>query len=108
MNGGGGNDRLRVDDSHGAFTKFEKTTFNGGVGNDTLLGGRYAETLNGSGGNDTFTWSSGGADRIGGGTGLDAVTVSRTGGPDSTTVSPGSVPGTSRSAAARTSSAWRP
>src|SRR3954470_5509249 len=36
VNAGKGNDRIRVDDSRGAFTTAEKTTLNGGAGNDHL------------------------------------------------------------------------
>jgi Ca2+-binding RTX toxin-like protein len=92
VNGGGGNDRLRIDESNGAFTKAEKTTFNGGAGNDRLTGGRYAETLTGGSGNDVAN-GSGGADRVRGNSGLDTVTVDRSSGANTTTVAPGSVPG---------------
>jgi Ca2+-binding RTX toxin-like protein len=112
VNGAGGNDRLRVDESRGAFTNKEKTTLNGGSGADQLIGGRFAETLNGNDGNDTvdgnagndkvalgagddsLTWNAGdGADRVGGSTGLDAVSVSGTSGADAFSVAPGTVPG---------------
>src|SRR4249920_3164395 len=53
VNGGSGNDRLRIDEGNGAFTDTEKTTLNGASGLDTLIGGRFAETLNAGGGNDT-------------------------------------------------------
>ena len=112
VNGGGGNDRLRVNEAGGAFTNTEKTTFNGGPGADQLIGGRYGETLNGGDGNDTvdgnagndkialgagddaLTWNAGdGADQVGGSTGLDTVTVNGTSGANSFTVTPGAVPG---------------
>jgi Ca2+-binding RTX toxin-like protein len=112
VNGAGGNDRLRIDESSGAFTNKEKTTLNGGPGADLLIGGRFAETLNGNDGNDvadgnagndkvalgagddSLTWNAGdGADKVGGSTGLDAVTVSGTSGVDSFSVAPGTVPG---------------
>ena len=112
VNGGGGNDRLRVNEAGGAFTNTEKTTFNGGPGADQLIGGRYGETLNGDDGNDTvdgnagndkialgtgndaLTWNAGdGADQVGGSTGLDTVTVNGTSGSNSFSVTPGAVPG---------------
>ena len=112
VNGGGGNDRLRVNEAGGAFTKTERTTFNGGTGADQLIGGRFGETLNGGDGNDTvdgnaggdkvalgagndaLTWNAGdGADQVGGSTGLDVVTINGTSGTDSFTVAPGAVPG---------------
>ena len=112
VNGGGGNDRLRVNEAGGAFTNTEKTTFNGGPGADQLIGGRYGEALNGNDGNDTvdgnagndkvalgtgadaLTWNAGdGADQVGGSTGLDTVTVNGTSGSNSFTVTPGAVPG---------------
>ncbi len=52
VNGGNGNDRLRIDEARGRFTNAERTTLNGGAGNDTLLGGSFAEVLNGGAGND--------------------------------------------------------
>lgn len=112
VNGGGGNDRLRINEAGGAFTNTEKTTFNGGPGADQLIGGRFGETLNGNDGNDTadgnagndkvalgagddaLTWNAGdGADQVGGSTGLDVVTLSGTSGTDSFSVAPGAVPG---------------
>lgn len=59
VKGAGGNDRLRVDESHGAFTNKEKTTFVGGSGADRLIGGRFAETLEGGDGNDTVDGNAG-------------------------------------------------
>jgi Ca2+-binding RTX toxin-like protein len=53
VKGGRGNDRLRIDESKGAFTNTERTTLNGGPGADTLIGGRFGETLNGFIGADT-------------------------------------------------------
>ena len=59
MKGGRGNDRLRIDESKGAFTNTERTTLNGGPGADRLIGGRFAETLNGFTGIDTVEGNAG-------------------------------------------------
>jgi Ca2+-binding RTX toxin-like protein len=59
VKGGLGNDRLRIDESRGAFTNAERTTLNGGPGADTLIGGRFAETLNGFTGIDTVEGNAG-------------------------------------------------
>ncbi len=112
VNGGGGNDRLRIDERNGAFTNAEKTTLNGGSGLDRLIGGRFPETLSGGSGADTvdanagsdravlgadddvLTWNAGdGADRVDGGAGLDTATVNGTSGDDMINVAPGAVPG---------------
>jgi len=70
VSGGRGNDRLRIDESRGAFTNTERTALNGGPGADTLIGGRFAETLNGGTGNDTVE-ANPGADRVALGAGAD-------------------------------------
>jgi Ca2+-binding RTX toxin-like protein len=70
VKGGLGNDRLRIDESRGAFTNAERTTLNGGPGNDTLIGGRFAETLNGFTGIDTAEGNAG-ADTVVLGSGAD-------------------------------------
>ena len=70
VKGGGGNDRLRIDESRGAFTSAERTTLAGGPGNDTLIGGRFAETLNGFTGIDTAEGNAG-ADTVVLGSGAD-------------------------------------
>ena len=59
VSGGLGNDRLRIDESRGAFTNTERTTLNGGPGTDMLIGGRFGETLNGGTGNDTAEGNAG-------------------------------------------------
>lgn len=72
VNAGPGNDRLRINESNGAFTNTERTTLNGGSGIDRLLGGRYAETLIGGPGNDTVDGNAG-ADSVVAGAGTDVV-----------------------------------
>jgi Ca2+-binding RTX toxin-like protein len=88
----GGDDRVRIDDTNGAFTNAIPTTIDGGTGNDTIAGGAGAETLNGGPGNDTidgnggndvsdlgagadsFVWDPGdGSDRIEGNDGTDTM-----------------------------------
>ena len=56
-----GDDRVRIDDTNGAFTNAIPTTIAGGDGDDTLDGGSGAETLLGGDGNDTID-GNGGAD----------------------------------------------
>jgi Ca2+-binding RTX toxin-like protein len=72
VKGGGGNDRLRIDESRGAFTSTERTTLSGGPGNDRLIGGRFAETLNGFTGIDTAEGNAG-ADTVSLGSGADVA-----------------------------------
>ena len=66
----GGDDRIRIDDSNGAFTNSIPTTIDGGDGNDTIAGGAGAETLLGGDGNDTID-GNGGADEAFLGAGKD-------------------------------------
>jgi Ca2+-binding RTX toxin-like protein len=87
-----GNDRVRIDDSNGAFTDTIPTTIDGGGGNDTIAGGKGNELLlgddgtdsiDGNGGNDlallgagddTFVWDPGdGSDTIEGQDGIDRM-----------------------------------
>jgi Ca2+-binding RTX toxin-like protein len=88
----GGNDRVRIDDSNGAFTNSIPTRIDGGPGDDTIAGGVGAEQLVGGPGNDTidgnggsdvsdlgpgddsFVWDPGdGSDSIEGGPGADTM-----------------------------------
>jgi hypothetical protein len=55
----GGDDRVRIDDSNGAFTNATPTKIDGGPGNDTIAGGAGPETLNGGPGNDTIDGNAG-------------------------------------------------
>jgi hypothetical protein len=87
-----GNDRVRIDDTNGAFTNAIPTRIDGGPGNDTIAGGAGAEMLNGGPGNDridgnggndvsdlgagddTFVWDPGdGSDTIEGNDGTDTM-----------------------------------
>ena len=92
VNAGGGNDLVRIDESHGQFTTTTPTRIDGGAGDDTIIGGSGAETLIGGPGNDTinggpgadhvqlgagddrFVWDPGdGSDVVDGGDGHDAM-----------------------------------
>src|SRR3954470_15184964 len=59
VKGRGGNDRVRIDDSNGAFNNAIPTRIDGGPGNDTIAGGAGPETLNGGPGNDTIDGNGG-------------------------------------------------
>jgi Ca2+-binding RTX toxin-like protein len=52
VEGGAGDDVLRIDHSNGVFTDTEATTLSGGDGNDTLTGDVGSERLDGGAGND--------------------------------------------------------
>jgi Ca2+-binding RTX toxin-like protein len=93
LDGGSGDDVIRIDESGGIFTAAIPTTFEGGSGNDTMLGGSGAETYRGGSGNDfadgnrgndvadamgsgndTFQWDPGdGNDTIEGDSGTDTM-----------------------------------
>jgi Ca2+-binding RTX toxin-like protein len=92
VEGGAGNDTLRIDHSNGVFTDTDATTLSGGDGNDTLIGdvgnerldggagddvligGQGSDVLIGGDGADTFQWNPGDAsDLIEGGTGADRL-----------------------------------
>jgi len=89
MNGGAGDDILKLDETNGPMPRGE---FDGGEGNDTLIGGSQADTLIGGPGNDRaiggpgddtvslgdgsdqFTWNPGdGSDHVDGGAGGDTL-----------------------------------
>ena len=72
VDGGGGDDTLRIDRSNGVFTDTESTTLLGGDGNDTLIGDVGAETLDGGAGDDVIDGNQG-ADTLIGGTGNDTI-----------------------------------
>jgi Ca2+-binding RTX toxin-like protein len=72
VNGAGGNDLIRIDESHGAFTTTTPTQIDGGAGDDTIIGGSGAETLIGGTGSDTIDGGPG-ADHIQLGAGDDRV-----------------------------------
>ncbi len=55
---GGGNDRVRIDQSNGTFTD-ESVLIDGGAGNDTLLGGSGAEVFVGGAGDDVIDGNQG-------------------------------------------------
>jgi Ca2+-binding RTX toxin-like protein len=92
VDGGSGDDLVRIDEANGAFANRIPVTISGGDGNDTLIGGSGAELLlggpgndsiDGNGGNDvadlgsgddTFAWDPGdGSDTIEGQGGNDAM-----------------------------------
>jgi hypothetical protein len=54
LDGGGGNDTLRIDESNGVFTDTQPATLLGGAGNDTLVAGSAGETFDGGTGTDTL------------------------------------------------------
>jgi Ca2+-binding RTX toxin-like protein len=54
VEGGDGDDLVRIDEANGAFTNSIPTKLRGQQGDDTLLGGSGAETLRGGRGNDTI------------------------------------------------------
>ena len=62
VNGGAGDDVVRIDESNGAVNADIPTTLRGGDGKDTLAGGSGAETLRGGDGNDSLDGNRG-ADR---------------------------------------------
>lgn len=78
LSGGGGNDQLSVDESHGALPQ---ASLAGDAGNDTLTGGSGADVVNGGPGADTLFGKAGndtllggeGDDTLAGGDGDDQV-----------------------------------
>jgi len=59
VNAGDGDDRVRMDESNGAFNVGIPTKIAGGDGDDTLAGGAGAETLRGGDGNDSIDGNAG-------------------------------------------------
>jgi hypothetical protein len=99
VNGGRGNDSVRLDTANGAFTTARPTIVLGGRGNDNLVGGsgdelffggRGNDLVDGNGGtdtaflgsgNDTFVWDPGdGSDTVEGGSGFDTHVFNGSGG----------------------------
>jgi Ca2+-binding RTX toxin-like protein len=54
VDGRGGDDAIRIDESNGVFTDTIPTTLDGGDGNDTIAGGSGVEQLRGGRGNDVI------------------------------------------------------
>ena len=101
VDGGNGDDGVRIDESNGVFTDTVATTIDGGNGNDILAGGSGAERLEGGNGNDsidgnggndvallgngddTFVWDPGdGSDIVEGQNGSDTMLFNGAGGPE--------------------------
>jgi Ca2+-binding RTX toxin-like protein len=76
LEGGNGDDSLRVDESNGVFTDTIPTTLDGGNGNDRVVGGAGQVTLRGGNGDDDLIGGNG-AERIAGGNGNDSVDGNR-------------------------------
>jgi hypothetical protein len=72
VDGGNGDDAVRIDESNGVFTDTIATTIDGGNGDDNLVGGAGAGTLRGGNGNDILTGGSG-AETLEGGNGNDSI-----------------------------------
>jgi Ca2+-binding RTX toxin-like protein len=70
VNALGGNDKVSVKSISG--TDVVENVFNGGDGNDTLIGGSRLDTLNGGNGNDSLV-GGGGSDHLDGGAGNDTL-----------------------------------
>jgi hypothetical protein len=106
VQGRGGNDAVRIDETNGVFTTSTPTTIDGQRGDDTLLGGSGDETLIGGdgadvvdgnrgadtadlgAGDDRFIWDPGdGSDVVEGGAGHDAMTFNGSNGAEEFTVS---------------------
>jgi Ca2+-binding RTX toxin-like protein len=72
VDGGNGDDSLRIDESNGVFTDAIPTTIDGGNGNDRLVGGSGALTLQGGNGDDLLAGGAG-AETLRGGNGSDTI-----------------------------------
>ena len=98
VNAGGGNDTVSIVEKNGAFTNKEKTTLNGGLGQDRLVGGRFGETfaggrgddkISGRKGGDRILWTAGeGADTIDGEQGSDMLIADGSAGGDTFVIAP--------------------
>jgi Ca2+-binding RTX toxin-like protein len=76
VDGGNGDDVVRIDESNGVFTDTIATTIDGGNGDDNLVGGAGAVTLQGGNGNDILAGGSG-AETLVGGNGNDSIDGNR-------------------------------
>ena len=82
VQGGAGDDEIRVDETQGAFTD-DLITLDGGPGDDTLTGGSGPDVLDGGGGDDVLRGGDGddvliggpGNDQIDGGRGSDTASL---------------------------------
>ncbi len=72
VDGGNGDDAVRIDESNGVFTDTIAMTIDGGNGDDNLVGGAGAGTLRGDTGNDILAGGSG-AETLLGGNGNDSI-----------------------------------
>ena len=72
LDGGNGDDSLRIDEGNGVFTDTIPTTIDGGNGNDRIVGGAGAITLQGGNGDDTLIGGSG-VETLIGGNGDDSI-----------------------------------
>jgi RTX calcium-binding nonapeptide repeat (4 copies) len=72
VDGGNGDDVVRIDEGNGVFTDTIATTIDGGNGEDSLSGGSGAVTLQGGNGDDILAGGSG-AETLEGGNGNDSI-----------------------------------
>jgi Ca2+-binding RTX toxin-like protein len=72
IDGGNGDDSVRIDESNGVFTDAIATTIDGGNGNDRLVGGAGAMTVRGGNGDDVL-FGGAGAETLIGGNGDDSI-----------------------------------
>ena len=72
VDGGNGDDVVRIDEGNGVFTDTIATTIDGGNGDDSLVGGSASVTLQGGNGNDILAGGSG-AETLEGGNGNDSI-----------------------------------
>ena len=72
IDGGNGDDSVRIDESNGVFTDAIATTVDGGNGNDRLVGGAGAVTIRGGNGDDVLIGGAG-VETLIGGNGDDSI-----------------------------------